>query len=318
MFFGGKEMSRIFVDGHCDTIVKVLEEKEELFENKGHLDIVRLKKLGTALQFFAIWINPNYYEKALRQTLRYIDFYYSQLEKNKIHIGHVNTYEDILCNQKQNKISALLSVEGGEALEGELSSVRMLYRLGVRALTLTWNHRNALGDGIAESQTNGGLTNFGRDVVKEMEQLGMIVDVSHLSAAGFWDVDKITSKPYIASHSNAQTICPAKRNLSDAQIKAIAEKGGIIGINLYPPFLCKQNTACIENILNHIEYIIALVGEDYIGFGGDFDGIDQTPQDAREISHMKKVLEQVELKFGLRIAEKIRGQNFMRVLKELL
>lgn len=311
-------MNYHLVDGHCDTIVKLLRDNGELYCNDKHLDIKRLKQYESALQFFAIWLNPNFYPIALRQTIKSIDFYYQQLELNKKWISHVNTYEEICKNKKKGKMSALLSLEGGEALEGELSCLRMFYRLGVRAVTLTWNHRNALGDGVAEKHTKGGLTEFGKEVVKEMNQLGMIVDVSHLSKAGFWDVEKVSGKPYIASHSNAKAICNTSRNLSDKQIKAIAQKGGVIGINLYPPFVAKKKSVAIEHIMLHIDYIIKLVGTDTLGLGCDFDGIESTPKDICEISDIKKLLEQIEKKYGESVAEKIAEKNYMRVLKELL
>lgn len=311
-------MNYSLIDGHCDTIVKLLRDKGNLYCNNKHLDIKRLKEYQSALQFFAIWLNPSFYPIALKQTIKSIDFYYQQVGLNKEFITHVNTYEEICKNKTEGKVSALLSLEGGEALEGELSSLRMFYRLGVRAMTLTWNHRNELADGVAERETKGGLTVFGKEVVKEMNRLGMIVDVSHLSEAGFCDVEKIAEKPYIASHSNAKAICDVPRNLSDTQIKAIAERGGMIGINLYPPFVAKKEKVNIEDIMLHIDYIIKLVGADILGLGCDFDGIDSSPIDICQVSDIKKLLEQIERKYGASIAEKIAEKNYMRFLKEIL
>ncbi len=307
-----------YADGHCDTIVKLFEQKQELFQNDGHLDVKRLKKIGAPLQFFAIWLDPQYYPISMRQTMKYIDFYERQIAKNKETIGHVNCFADVLENKKKNKISALLALEGGEALEGELSAVRIYYRLGVRAMTLTWNHRNPLADGVAEEKSYGGLTQFGREVVKEMERLGMLVDVSHLSEAGFWDVVRVAEKPFIASHSNARSICDVPRNLRDGQLRAIARRGGIVGINLYPPFLAKEKPAEMADILRHISHMLTIMGEDSIALGTDFDGIDSTPGGIRDVGDLQAVFACVEKEFGAEAAEKIFSKNLLRVLEEVL
>lgn len=309
---------RSIVDGHCDTIVKLLKDGEGLLENQKHLDLRRLSEFGTPVQFFAIWLEPAFYPISLRQTIKSIDYYYSQLEQNKDIIRHSNGYQDILKNKAEGKMSGLLSLEGGEALEGDISSLRMLYRLGVRGMTLTWNHRNPLGDGVAERGTGGGLTSFGKDVVREMNRLGMVVDVSHLSENGFWDVERTAEMPYIASHSNAKGICSCPRNLTDEQIRVIAGRGGVIGINLYPPFIAEKETVDLEDVMRHIDYIINLAGDDCIGLGCDFDGIDKTPVDLQNISHLKKLLERIEMEYGKEIADKIAEKNFLRILKKIL
>jgi len=309
---------RSIVDGHCDTIVKLLRDGEELLENQKHLDLRRLSEFGTSVQFFAIWLEPAFYPISLRQTIKSIDYYYSQLEQNKDIIRHSNGYQEILKNKADGKMSGLLSLEGGEALEGDISSLRMLYRLGVRGMTLTWNHRNALGDGVTEGDTGGGLTSFGKDVVREMNRLGMVVDISHLSENGFWDVERTAEMPYIASHSNAKGICSCPRNLTDEQIRVIAGRGGVIGINLYPPFIADKETVDIEDVMRHIDYIINLAGDDCIGLGCDFDGIDKTPVDLQDISQLKKLLERIEMEYGKETADKIAEKNFLRILKKIL
>ncbi|WMI81717.1 dipeptidase [Anaerotignum sp. MB30-C6] len=309
---------RNYADAHCDTIVRLFEEKKELFMNDVHIDIERFKTFYAPLQFFAIWLDPKYYPISMRQTMKYIDFYYSQIEKNAEFIGHVNGYSDILHNMKQNKMSALLSLEGGEALEGEISALRTYYRLGVRSMTLTWNHRNSLADGVAERGSKGGLTVFGHEVVMEMERLGMLVDVSHLSEAGFWDVATTGNKPFIASHSNAQTICNMPRNLSDSQLGAVAEKGGVVGLNLYPPFLTKEKQGDIEDILKHIYHMLSIMGEDFIALGTDFDGIDCTPKGIRQVQEIEFLFNRIEKEFGEDILEKISSKNLLRVLEEVL
>lgn len=309
---------RSYGDGHCDTIVRLFNESKELFANDGHIDIERLRTFRAPLQFFAIWLEPKYYPISMRQTMKYIEFYYKQIEKNSETIGHVNCFSDLLQNIEKNRISALLSIEGGEALEGEISALHTYYRLGVRSMTLTWNHRNQLADGVGERYTGGGLTKFGRDVVLEMELLGMIVDVSHLSETGFWEVDKITTKPFIASHSNARSICDVPRNLTDNQMCAIAERGGVIGLNLYPPFLSSEKQAHMEDILRHIYHMISVVGEDSIALGSDFDGIDCCPNEIYDVKDVELLFGKVEKEFGTDVAEKFSSKNLLRVLKEVI
>ncbi|MDD4844504.1 MAG: dipeptidase [Anaerotignum sp.] len=309
---------RTYADGHCDTIVKLFEEKKGLFGNDGHIDIGRLQKYAAPLQVFAIWLDPKYYGCAMRQTMKYLEFYYRQIQENSELIGHVNCFSDILQNRENNKVSALLAIEGGEALEGEISVIHTYYRLGVRLMTLTWNHRNQLADGVAERGSRGGLTQFGRQVVEEMEKLGMIVDVSHLSEAGFWDVAEISNRPFIASHSNAQAICNVPRNLSDEQLRVIAEKDGIAGINLYSPFLTTNKEAELEDVLRHIYHMLSIMGEDGIALGSDFDGIDSAPKEIANVQDVALIFDRVEREFGKRVSQKFSSENLLRVINQVL
>lgn len=215
-------------------------------------------------------------------------------------------------------MAALLSVEGGECLNGELSILRQLYRLGVRSMLLTWNHRNLLADGV-EEECGGGLTEFGRLVVAEMNRLGMIIDVSHLCEASFYEVISLSSKPVIASHSNAGAICPHVRNLNDSQLKTIAANGGVVGINFYPRFLNNTDKANLDDVVKHIEHVCSVTGENHIGIGADFDGIDCTPDGLEGTQCIPALFERLEqLNYGTGLLEKIAGLNFMRVIKQIL
>lgn len=307
-----------FVDAHCDTITTLMRNGEELLENKGHLDLKRMKSYGAPVQVFAIWLEPIFYSSALHQTVKAIDFYYDQIEKNNTLIGHCNSFSDIRKNKMENRISSILSLEGGEALEGDLSMVRIFYQLGVRGITLTWNHRNQLADGVAETETKGGLTQFGKEVIREMNRLGMLVDVSHLSDGGFWDVVKETKAPFIASHSNSRAICNHPRNLTEEQMKAIGEKGGVIGLNFYSPFLSHSVPADLESCLSHLSYMTRKAGTDAVGLGGDFDGMDQPPVGLEEVSGMEVFFDRIRKRFGTETAEKIISKNFLRVFQEVL
>lgn len=307
-------MDKFLIDGHCDTITRLMEDNKELIKNDCHIDIEKLKNFNSPVQFFAIWLQPKYYKNPMEQTLKYIDFYNTQLEKYSEFISKAETVKDIEKNRNCNKISAVLTIEGGEAIE-EISSLKFLYDLGIRAISLTWNSNNKIAGGIEENKI--GLTDFGYSVVSEMNKLGIIMDVSHLSEKGFWDFDKVAENSYMASHSNVKNLCNNRRNLTDEQIKAIANKNGIIGINLYSDFLSDNGTSTIEDILKHIDYIIKLVGSDYIGFGCDFDGIDKTPELISDVSKLELVTQKIITLYGDSVAEKILHNNFMRVIKNV-
>jgi len=310
----------MFVDFHCDTLNRLVENDIDFINGSSelHIDLPRLIESDVHLQVFAVFVNPKDMRKnASTMALKMIDRMYDIVDKtDKIKL--VLNSADLDNIRKENRIGALLSIEGGEALEGDISLLRMFYKLGVRALTLTWSLRNDLGDGVDGAETSG-LTSFGKEVVKEMNRLGMIVDVSHLNDRGFWDVIDIAEKPVIASHSDCKSLCSHKRNLSDRQIIAIAEKGGVIGINFAPQFLKDDGNATIEDVLNHIDYICELVGEDYVGFGSDFDGIRSTPDGINDISYFPNIAEGMRKRgYSKEQIDKISHENFEKLLKNIL
>ncbi|MNV60055.1 Membrane dipeptidase [compost metagenome] len=178
-----------------------------------------------------------------------------------------------------------------DALAGNLTHLRILYHLGVRSAGLTWNYANWAADGVMEPR-KGGFTKKGKLMLKEIETMGIIVDVSHLSVAAFWELIEVYPKPFIASHSNAIQICPHPRNLSDDQIKAIIQCKGLMGITFVPYFLDNLNpTVQISSILKHIDHVCALGGESHIGFGSDFDGIEQWVKDLRHVGQYGNIIE---------------------------
>ncbi len=309
-----------FVDAHCDTITTIMKTGGTLKSNTGHIDIDRLKKYDSFVQFFAAFISPEQAKMgALRRTLDIIDKLYREIEINKNDIMLCRNYNDIVNAINSGKVAAVLTIEGGEALEGSLSVLRILYQLGVRAITLTWNFRNQIADGVADSVTNGGLTPFGREVVAEMNRLGMMVDVSHLSEAGFWDVIHLSSAPIIASHSNAKKICRHSRNLTDEQLLALKKNGGVTGINLYPFFVINDGKAEMKHVISHIEHIVGLTGEDTLGLGSDFDGIDKTPVGLEGVQYFPDLInELLKLNYSESLINKIAGENFLRVIKTVV
>lgn len=310
----------IFVDAHCDTITKIMENGENLVKNSCHIDIERQKTLGKSVQFFAAFIDPAYCQAyALKRALQIIDEFYRQMEINKDDIMLCCNYNDIMKAVDGNKIAAVLSIEGGEALQGDLGVLRMLYRLGVRSICLTWNYRNEIADGVKDGESGGGLTPFGKKVIREMNDLGMLVDLSHISEKGFWDVMECTSAPVIVSHSNAKKLCSHGRNLTDEQIDAVKYNGGVIGINLYPDFLKDSKDASISDIIRHIEYISGLIGSDHIGLGADFDGVESLPEGIGGVQDVGKIIDELsKLNYSSQDIEKFAGGNFLRVIKEVL
>lgn len=320
------------VDFHCDTISQLYDIRESgeninLKQNRLHLDIEKMKKSDYMLQVFASYVDLGSNNKPLQSCLSYIDLLYDEVEKNKDDIGIVYTYEDILKNIENNKMSALLSIEEGGVCKGNLSLLRNFYRLGVRMMTLTWNYENELAYPNGhfydkEKNERKGLKEKGFEFINEMESLGMIIDVSHLSDDGIYDVYNNTSKPFIASHSNARSVCSHQRNLTDDMIKKIGERGGLIGVNFYSSFLNNNykfsDISKIEDIINHIKYISNIGGIGCVGIGSDFDGID-CPLEFENSSKMQLICDEMK-KSGFREEdiEKIFYKNALRLFKVLL
>ena len=313
----------IIVDGHCDTILEIMNHKRNLEKKSttGHLDIPRMKEGGINVQFFAVFIEDIYKpDRSLKRTLQLIDCFYKEIERNRDDISLVINYNQIKEVNKAGKIAAILSIEGGEALEGDLGVLRVLYRLGVRLLTLTWNQRNRIADGMGESRTGSGLTEFGLKVIDEMNDLRMLIDVSHLSETGFWDVIKRSKTPIVVSHSNCYALCPHLRNLKDEQIKALADKDGVIGITFVPDFLTQEKRkTSVKDVVKHIDYFVEKVGVDYVGLGSDFDGTGELPLGLEGVDKIPNLTEELlDRGYKEREIEKILGGNFLRVFRKVV
>ncbi len=326
----------IVVDTHNDTIGNMMAGsasqtrdfslKRALGErsDEGQIDIPRIKEGGVDCLVFAMCVtNPMYRTRRLRRLLQMLDVFYSEIEKNSNKIALTTTYQEILDTVKRGKIAAVISVEGGEALEGDIGVLRMLYKLGVRMLTLTHFPRNELGDG---SRDNSGshLTDFGVAVIEEMNKLGMIVDISHLNETGFWDVMDKSKSPVIASHSNCKVFSNHHRNLTDEQIKALAEKGGVINLSYCGGFI-KQgvtrdnlNEVGLDQWLNHVDQIVNIAGSNHIGLGSDFDGGCGFPG-MDDITMVPKVARGLVARgYSDEVIEKILGRNNLRIFKDVL
>lgn len=306
----------IVVDGHQGTLFDVLYRVKDMKEESpGHVDLPRLKKGGVRLAILSAFPSDRTYPiRGVKVGLEYIDAFRSLGDIPGVKL--CMNESDVEEAKRDDKQGFMLGFEGGEFLEGSLESLRIFAKQGLRLLTLTWSERNALGDGAAESGTRGGLTSFGRQVVKECADLGVIVDVSHLSEAGFWDVADLSEEPFVASHSNCHAVYPHPRNLTDDQMKAIAESGGLVGITFNPDYLSASEDATVATVCDHVMHALEVAGEDHVGIGSDFDtfgddvgplsGVDQLPLLSAEL-----------LKRGVsgKVLPGILGGNWLRIIR---
>lgn len=315
------------IDLHCDTISKIFNSKDDinLHENDFCVDIKKLKKGDSLAQFFAMYIyknlnlNNSAYASLYEYTLAMIDRFFLEIKKNDEEIGLARNSRELRENQKVDKISAFLTIEEGGIIKKDLSKLRNLYRLGVRLVTLTWNFPNSIGYPNCKDKYRGkGLTDFGKEAVKEMNRLGMIIDVSHLSDAGFNDVAAISTKPFIASHSNAREIRNHPRNLTDEMIKTLSSCGGIMGINFSADFLDGSKISRISSIIKHIKHIRDVGGIEIISLGSDFDGI-SCDLEIQDFSQIGKLIDSLFSEgFTTEEVEKICYRNAIRVIREAM
>ncbi|WP_449240578.1 dipeptidase [Desulfoscipio gibsoniae] len=308
------------VDGHCDTLTAIAKQNRTFGERsaKGQLDLPRMQSGGINVQFFAAFIAPKYKDTALKKCLQLIDIFYTQILKDRNSVEPALNGDDIHRVAEAGKIAALLSIEGGEALTGDIAVLRTFYRLGVRSLTLTWNGRNELGDGVGEGSAAGGLSSFGRLVVQTMNDLGMLIDVAHLAARGFWDVAEISSRPFAATHANCRAVCDHPRNLDDHQIEFLARNGGIVGLTFVPEFIDRHDP-CIEAFISHVDHIASRFGTDCIGLGSDFDGMDKVTPGLHDATCGLRLAEEL-IKHGYSYEQVsgIMGGNWLRLLAKVL
>ena len=258
-------------DLHCDTIGECYKNKLSLRNSKLNVSLDKAKEIESYTQVFAVWIPDELRGKSATDYFNNVcDYYYKELELNK----------DLIVNLKdakkdEKRVKAILAIEGGAALAGDTENIYKVYEKGVRILTLTWNAQNEIASGAFCE--NGGITSFGKTVIKKMEKLKMVVDVSHLNRESFFDVAENTALPFIASHSNpdiVETNAGRKRNLTDEQIEIIKERNGLIGLNFYKEFLDVDNKTGVDALKVHLDYLLNKGCENIIALGSDFDGCD--------------------------------------------
>ena len=304
-------------DGHCDTISRCFERGGGFRRSGGHLDLERTRKFRRYAQFFAIFgdsaATPGI--PLWELTQREYAVFRREMAENADLIVHCRTGGEAEAAYAAGKTAAFLSVEGAELLDCDLHKLEEARAMGVRAVNLTWNHANALSGSNAE-ETHRGLTERGREFVRRMEALGMLVDVSHLSDRGFWDVAELCTGPFFASHSNSRAVFSAPRNLTDAQFTAIIEHHGVAGLNMFSDFLGEDPD--VETVVAHLEHFLELGGGKNVARGGDWDGISKTPRGFGGIQDMDRLFERLlQRNYTEALVRDLFHNNLMRVVNEV-
>ena len=356
----------IVIDTHNDITTPMTNDDFDLNGTPPvpyRTNIERMKKGGLTAEFFSLYIKPHYVERggSARRTLDMIDSVYRAVERNPRDLMLATSVADIRRAKAQGKIAALMGIEGGHAIEDSLATLREFYRLGVRYMTLTWNNTNNWADAGRGEKKHNGLSDFGKDVVREMNRLGMLVDVSHVSDKTMSDALDVSQAPIIASHSSARALSNMPRNIPDDLLKRIAKNGGVVQVNFYSEFVDATTVSPqsaerskrlqaqqdeinnkykddperrgeesdkleaanplpplpISKLIDHIDHIAKVAGIDHVGIGADFDGANDMPEGAQDVSMLPNITYEL-LKRGYteRDIRKILGGNLLRVLGE--
>lgn len=311
-------MTLHIADCHCDTIYR-LSDPSFCFTRSGsdgHLDLPRLRRGGVTLQFFALCTAAITATAYLHRALEKLVLYHRLLAENREQLLPVEHRGDPAQAAATAKIGCLLALEGAEPLEGNLELLELFYRLGVRCLSPTWNYRNFLAEGSNEEKAGGGLTRAGRRLVQMTSELGIILDLAHLASRSFADALQLTAKPPLVSHANARALCEHPRNLGDEQLKALADRDGVIGLSFYPYFITGKKEASLEQLADHFVHIATLIGPAHLAFGSDFDGIDCTVTGLEDASCYGRLIEVLSRRgFSSAELEQIAWGNVLRIVE---
>lgn len=310
----------MYADMHCDTLTAV----DDVAHGAGQISLDKLRQADCFVQCFAVFLHKEREGDALLAAFdRYADKFDAVVAAHGDLVCAVTTPREAFEARANGRVAALLTVEEGEVLQGELTNLDHLYGRGVRMLTLTWNFANHIGFPNIDAARRlarkealfctdaRGLTPFGHEVVARMNGLGMMVDVSHLSDGGFWDVVRQSVRPVVASHSNARALCPVARNLTDEMIVALADQGGIAGLNFCYDFLTMAGGSVLDNALAHIAHLYRVGGEDVLALGGDLDGIEA--HDGWDCTCMPILAARLADRLPARVVDKLLYGNFVRV-----
>ncbi len=304
------------VDLHCDTISSLIKTNGSLKENKGQFDLNRALPAGVCLQFFALFTYPADPNSSLRMVLKQIDKFYQEIQANHDLVYQLTSMSRDMSLANSRKLACLLHLEGGECLGTDTEILRVLYHLGLRSIGLTWNHRNLLADGAGECESGGGLSRRGREILAEMDRLGIMLDLAHISEKAFFDAMIYYDQPILVSHANSRRLCPHFRNLSDEQLKALAEHGGLIGITQVADFV-KDTSSSLDDLLDHIVYMADLIGIEHVGLGSDFDGADNMV--ISDVSGYALLPEQLSRRgFTDSEIEMVMGKNALRIIAQVV
>lgn len=357
----------VMVDTHNDLLTAVIEKKLQLdsdLKGKTHSDLNRFLQAGVDLQIFSVWCDGEK-QNPFAWANREMDTLLAVAQRNPDKLIITDNLASMDSAWKQGKMVGLFGVEGGHMIENDLTKLDQLYAKGARYMTLTWNNSTSWASSAwdetmqPEKLTQKGLTAFGKQVIQRMNQLGMLVDLSHVGVQTFWDAMNTTIKPVLVSHSNCHAICPVPRNLTDEQIKAIGKNGGVIHLNFYSGFVdssFKQKETAflqahsreldslkqtgmqqeyamsiltnkyadevynirptLDQLLNHLDHIVRLIGVDHVGMGSDFDGITSAPKELNDVTDYPLITKALlERGYSKKDIEKILGKNFLRILK---
>jgi membrane dipeptidase len=306
-------------------------------ELRTHTDLGRLRAGGVDAQFFSIWAHPRWIDRpggARGRALAMLDAFDEQLRRHAGEMELARTAADVRRIAAQGRLAALLGLEGGHAIENDLENLRDFHRRGVRYLTLSWSNTNDWADSSGDDARHGGLGDFGRDVVRELNRLGVLVDVSHVSDDTFWDTLEVARAPVIASHSSARALVDVPRNLSDEMLRAVARNGGLVMVNFGGNFLDARKAGNgrialdvlrhlgpspvpLDLALDHLEHVARVAGADHVGIGSDFDGTIFLPEGLSDVSGFPNVTRGLAARgWPEESIRKLLGENLLRVMAE--
>ncbi|MBI4220256.1 MAG: membrane dipeptidase [Chloroflexi bacterium] len=342
--------SSIVIDTHIDTLTHLVWRKPDFSTRlgEGRVDIPKLRDGGVSCAFFAVWIDEGTPDaEALKYTLRSLDVAHETAAHYSKDLEIALTAADVERIRAAGKIAMVLTIEGGRVICDDLHVLHALQRLGVRSITLSWGAATSWMDSWNEEK-HGGLTDFGKDVVREMNRLGMIIDVSHASDRAFWQTLETSEKPVFASHSSCRSLTPTMRNMTDEMIAAMAKAGGVININFGSGFLTADPAQVhpkrigppppaprdpfdrigwkspepapqFERLMAHFEHAIAVAGEDHVGIGSDYDGVKSVPQGMDDIGQLPRITEALlDRKHSESVVRKVLGENNLRLLRDVI
>lgn len=312
-------------DLHCDTVMSLYLNEKNLSTWDGHINLKKLEGFNKGIQSFALFLATHDAAREEGITEPPYELFNSmyaiferEIKENCGRISQVRCHDDIKKNLDENRVSALLTLEDCVLFDGKIERIDEVFEKGVRIATLTWNYENSLGfpNSFDENEHKKGLKPFGFEAVERMNELGIIVDVSHLSEGGFYDVAKICKKPFIASHSCARALCDHSRCLTDEQLRVLGDSGGVCGVNFYSKFLVKDSDyTTIESIVRHMDYIRDKAGIEAVAFGSDFDGID-CELEFEDYAGLPTLISAMEKVFTDDEIELICNKNALRVFKD--
>ena len=315
----------IVFDAHCDFLFEAVNNGRR-FESRftsRHVDLPRLEEGGVTAQVFALWgvvkdEKGTPQPEPTAEVLRQVEAFFEMLQDNGDRFMSATCAAHVRSAKTEGKVAGILSLEGAEPLVGDIRLLRLLVRLGVRSLGLTWNFRNEAGDGADVAQPRG-LTDFGCQLVEECGELGVMVDVAHLAPAGVDDVLRISRRPVIDTHANAFALCPHVRNLADPQMDGIAATGGVVCVTFVPQFVAASPAnATLEAVLDHVDYMVKRIGIDHVGLGSDFEGYDGTTTGLEDVTRLPAVTQSLLRRgYGEDHIRKLLGENLLRVFEEV-